>query len=397
MAYDKKLVGEFLVEKKTGPHSGEYPWYYYRKKGSVALYSPQRDFHSLASQLHFAEYVSEAKYREFIKTVSLTRLNARTWGENEEERNYWVVSPNVRYNDVSVSEWRQASVIWKAAFMGYGPDIKKHKQIGYKFAKVIKPNDIILIARRSRHEPEIVGFGVVQGRFRTSLNGFNPPDEGPDVKPGFGSARMLRPFVPMSRAPKDLRIIRILGHTTALRRLYPERYRSHADVCEWMEQTLQGERGERPATTSRRSVPPRETNLPSDEELEYRVKSSKEVRIARRREANLVRHYHEWLEKQGRNLRTLTLGNLKCDAYEKARRNLIEAKASSSREHIRMAVGQLLDYAFNIEKSYGKLNLAILVPDRPEPKSVRWLSQLGIGLVWEERGSFVDDSNGQFT
>jgi hypothetical protein len=37
--------------------------------------------------------------------------------ENAERRNYWVVSPNLGSHSLY---WRQASVAWNAAFMGYG-------------------------------------------------------------------------------------------------------------------------------------------------------------------------------------------------------------------------------------------------------------------------------------
>ncbi|MGA2605870.1 MAG: hypothetical protein ABSH01_00265 [Terriglobia bacterium] len=79
------------------------------------------------------------------------------------------------------------------------------------------------------------------------------------------------------------------------------------------------------------------------------------------------------------------------------RRNLIEAKSSISREHIRMAVGQLLDYAFQVEKKFGKPNMAILLPRKPHPNSVNWLPQRNISLVWPEKAAFVDNANGQFT
>jgi hypothetical protein len=58
------------------------------------------------------------------------------------------VSPNVRFDNSTVSDWRQASVRWKAAFMGWKPYDRKHKQIGHMFANVVQPGDILLIARR---------------------------------------------------------------------------------------------------------------------------------------------------------------------------------------------------------------------------------------------------------
>jgi hypothetical protein len=68
------------------------------------------------------------------------------------QRTYWVVSPNVKNDNRTVGEWRQASVDVQAAFMGWYPDDPEHGQMGPKFAgKVdggIEPGDVILIARR---------------------------------------------------------------------------------------------------------------------------------------------------------------------------------------------------------------------------------------------------------
>ena len=123
----------------------------------------------------------------------------------DKQRKYWVVSPNVKNSNRTVGEWRQASVTMHAAFMGWGPNDPKHGQIGPKFAgKVapgIEPGDVILIARRSGGEPEVVGFGVVEGEATTTLTGLHLPDH--DI----GSLRKLQPFVPRS-APPDRRAFR---------------------------------------------------------------------------------------------------------------------------------------------------------------------------------------------
>ena len=76
---------------------------------------------------------------------------------------------------------------------------------------------------------------------------------------------------------------------------------------------------------------------------------------------------------------------------------MIEAKSSISREHIRMAVGQLLDYAFQGEKEFGKPNMGILLPEEPDPNSVDWLQPLKISLIWRKKAAFLDNANGQFT
>jgi hypothetical protein len=150
-------------------------------------------------------------------------------------RRYWVVSPNVRYNESTVEEWRRASVRVNAAFMGWYPDDHAHSEIGPKFAGNIpggvSPDDVILIARRRRWQPEIVGFGVVQGKYARMIKGFKPPDT-------FGSLRRLSPFMPWSQAPSGIPIIDVLQHTMALVQLHPESDESHRKVCAWMERKL---------------------------------------------------------------------------------------------------------------------------------------------------------------
>jgi hypothetical protein len=126
----------------------------------------------------------------------------------ENSGKYWVVSPNVRFKSRTVNDWRQASVKWKAAFMGWQPDDYQHR-LGPKFARAIQPGDTILIARRFGGEPETVGFGTVVGEFKTRLNGFKPHEP-------FGSLRQLDHFIPMSRPPDSLPLLDALNQTAAL-------------------------------------------------------------------------------------------------------------------------------------------------------------------------------------
>src|SRR5712692_9075833 len=109
-------------------------------------------------------------------------------------RRYWVVSPNVQDKEPTVSKWRAATVEGRAAFMGYPPNDKDHHASGYKFAHEVRSTHVILIARRHRSSPEIVGFSIVRGNFQTSLKGVRLPS-----KPG--AVRRLVPFIPLSRVP----------------------------------------------------------------------------------------------------------------------------------------------------------------------------------------------------
>lgn len=306
-------------------------------------------------------------------------------------KRFWVVSPNVRFDSSTVSKWRQASVKWKAAFMGWNPNDRGHKQIGYKFAHIVQPGDILLIARRHHKRPEVVGFGVVDGTFKRSLKGFRPPQS-------FGSLRELKPFRPLSEAPPKLRIMDALGQVAALRELRPDGNANHRIICRWLERKLvQKANASNRRISNLKEEDVRLADLPSENELEYQVRTRRKVRLAKKTEAKLMSRYREWLENQQRRLFIAKYKNLRCDAYEKERGNLIEAKSSAKREYLRMAVGQLLDYAYLGRKILGTPNMAILLPERPDAKSVEWLSGLHISVAWKEKDVFLDNANGLFT
>jgi hypothetical protein len=135
---------------------------------------------------------------------------------------------------------------------------------------------------------------------------------------------------------------------------------------------------------------------PLHHQLDYIVRSKKLMRHARKNEERLLIAYRNWLDSQGRKLRTARYGKLQCDAFEERRRNLIEAKSSASREHIRMAVGQLLDYAFQIRKKFPDVNMAVLLPRMPDWRAVDWLPKLKIAVIWRENGAFLDNAKGKF-
>ena len=311
------------------------------------------------------------------------------------QRRFWVVSPNVRDDYHTVGLWRQTSVVHKAAFMGYQPGDKGHKQIGYKFAHVIRPNDIVLIARSHHHQPEVVGYGVVVGPYKKTLSGLKPPES-------FGSLRKLSPFKPLSGPPKNVNMAHALGQIAALHELHPGKRKSDRELCDWMERQLKagkkvggggGNKGQRKHHTVKVKL----ANLPHYHELEFQVRTKKAILIGKQREASLLTEYGDWLLKQGRKLEIVKYTRLRCDAYEKERKNLIEAKCSSAREYVRMAVGQLFDYAYLGRKFHGSPNKAILLPDRPDPRSIEWLADLKISVVWKEKKVFLDNANGQFS
>lgn len=346
-----------------------------------------------ASRPRFAQSTNPGR---ISKRREIARRAARSVDDKTRKRRFWIVSPNVMNNDDTVPEWRNASVVFNAAFMGWGPNKEDHKRIGFTFARVIEPGDIVLIARRHRGEPEVVGFGVVKGRFRTSLQGFTAPKK----ERWQGSLRKLSPFIPWTELPPSLDIMRVLNHTTALRQLVPERNENERAVCEWLESTigLGPDSGKRAYSALRRSTGTKLRSRPIDRELEYQVRTREQTRLAIKREAELVKGYSEWLGAQSRVIRTAWYGSLQCDAFEERRNNLIEAKCSSKREYIRMAVGQLLDYSHLGQEEFGDPNLAILLPKKPLPDIESWLKKkLRISIIWRDGKDFLDNANGRFT
>jgi hypothetical protein len=141
----------------------------------------------------------------------------------------------------------------------------------------------------------------------------------------------------------------------------------------------------------------REVRSENNAQLDYEYKTKQQVRTAYRKESVLVQQYRAWLERGGRTSVAYKCGGLQCDGFEKARRNLIEAKSSISREHIRMAVGQLLDYAHRMRRKFRRVYHAILLPERPYRDIVTWLKSVNVWVIWEKKGEFVDNAQGRFT
>lgn len=143
--FSSSLVSSFLPSAQTAPFHLVRPWLPVRNVGHAERQKiPEREqaYQLFRTSLGVVEEIRPASKR---RNAAGERVN-----EDETRRRFGVVSPNVRNNNRTVSQWRQASLRCKAAFMGWGPDDKEHKQIGYKFANVVSLNDILLIARRQQ-------------------------------------------------------------------------------------------------------------------------------------------------------------------------------------------------------------------------------------------------------
>ncbi|WP_166503550.1 hypothetical protein [Modestobacter italicus] len=124
---------------------------------------------------------------------------------------------------------------------------------------------------------------------------------------------------------------------------------------------------------------------------ETEVTLSEVTRIVVRAEAQLVTRYLAWLAKKGRDMSSVLLpsesGALRVDLFDPAQNLLIEAKAKSSREYIRYAIGQLMDYRRRISPPP---SLAVLLPEAPARDMLELLSQLHISVIFESGSRFVD-------
>lgn len=310
------------------------------------------------------------------------------------QRNFWVVSPNVANDYHTVKQWWEASIRHRAAFMGYPSNDKGFKKIGFKFAHEIKNGDVVLIARRHHRKPEVVGFGVVRGKFQERIKGFVPPRGRK-----FGSMRKLSPFIVREQLPRFLNVMSVLGQTAALRHI---RRSTHEKICSWLERQLSLRRNV-PANTSRSRKHASNDNtqtilakMPENNQLEYKFRTRKSIIRAKKLEAELLKDYKNSLEDKGRSLKIEKTGKLQCDGYEKRRNNLIEAKSKVDREYIRMAVGQLFDYAFLGRKERGHPNLAILLPSKPAEREIEWLKPLKISVIWKQKNKFKDNAGDRF-
>lgn len=108
--------------------------------------------------------------------------------------------------------------------------------------------------------------------------------------------------------------------------------------------------------------------------------------VASRTEAILVHDFRDWLfTARGLPSSGLTIPyapegrNLYADLFLPSLGILVEAKASASREHLRMAIGQLLDYARFISP---RPQLMCLVPDKPPQDMLELLVENDIAVAW---------------
>jgi len=201
----------------------------------------------------------------------------------------------------------------------------------------------------------------------------------------------------MSRPPRSIPLIAALNQSAAIHELHPDWNTAHESICAWMDERLSvPDERQAKKTSANAGTGVILGSMQNDQQLEYQVRNLLSVKKAIKREAELVMRFREWVNAQDRELYLFKSPGIQCDAYEKERRNLIEAKCSMGRQHIRMAVGQLLDYSFVAREALGDCYKAILLPSKPDDAILEWLKTINISVIWEEHFCFLDNDNGRF-
>lgn len=113
-----------------------------------------------------------------------------------------------------------------------------------------------------------------------------------------------------------------------------------------------------------------------------------------RTEVRLVQRYEAWLAPQGISVGRVEFrppggGRLVADVYDPQRNLLIEAKAKTQRSDVRMAIGQLFDYAFLLGT---RPSLALLLPTAPSASIDSLLTSCRIGSVSESSPGNFNES-----
>lgn len=112
-------------------------------------------------------------------------------------------------------------------------------------------------------------------------------------------------------------------------------------------------------------------------------------------ENKLQNRFGTYMENQGEKPERVAIkvvgakGSLFPDFILRNRKLVVEAKPSVSREHVRLAVGQVLDYQHLLAMNKQTFLPAILLPSCPQPDLVALIKSLGITLIIEcEDGKF---------
>ncbi|WP_424706893.1 hypothetical protein [Kitasatospora acidiphila] len=156
---------------------------------------------------------------------------------------------------------------------------------------------------------------------------------------------------------------------------------------------------------SRKSAAHDETSgtfvMPEEFTTRMSLRSATATTVAVRREAELTQQYREYLESIGHETGAFQIkvkgltSTLRADLYDATAHVLYEVKGSSSREDVRMAMGQLFDYGryISLPEHDGEPKLAILLPAAPDLDLYPLLQRHGVGVVYRSAdGAFISEA-----
>jgi hypothetical protein len=129
-----------------------------------------------------------------------------------------------------------------------------------------------------------------------------------------------------------------------------------------------------------------DTDLEAHKTDRFRVNRAQPETEAERREAKLVQRYADWLKRQGHEAKQRLIklpdhvAALRTDLFDITANELVEAKGSSSRSDVRMALGQVLDYS----EHAGAGRRAVLLPTSPAQDMLDLLVKYGVSCIFEE-------------
>jgi hypothetical protein len=274
--------------------------------------------------------------------------------------------------------------------------------MGHRFAQ-IAPGDVILIAHGSMEDHganrRLVACGRVEHNFarrdRRVHDNHLPSRHYQYVT--------LNPFLPLDEDParNGLDLTGTLNdgnpQPPAIFELVPDdqRHPGNRALCEWLDPQLNGAAANPPNAVTANSV-----RIDANVNCEpYEVANRQQVIRAKRDEQRLVNEFVDALGRRQISAERLRYdsgeGIFYCDVYVGDRGHLIEAKSSTSREDLRMAIGQLFDYK-RLSQQAGRAvaRIAVLLPERPAADMEALLTSLNIGVIWRNGRTFSDNCQG---
>lgn len=120
--------------------------------------------------------------------------------------------------------------------------------------------------------------------------------------------------------------------------------------------------------------------------------------VATRQEGQLQKRYEDSLRLKGFDVDTFMISipesnaPLRVDLVDFTNMKIIEVKAGITRGYVREAIGQVLDYVFQLKRIRNEVwTPSILLPGKPSDDLIALIESLDIELIWEEGNSFLSN------